>query len=403
MALILVATAVLTACGGGADAGPERASTANARTTGTAGPATPSSPAGTSATRTSAPRTSAPGASAHATPSRTAVDRSRAADGPITGARTAEPITIAFAGDIHFQKQVRALLDDPDTSLASLRPELASADLAIANLETSVTTRGAPEQKDFTFRAPATAFEAVAAAGVDVVTMANNHGVDYGPQGLHDTLSAAAHAPLAVVGIGADADAAFAPYVATIRGTRVAVIGADDVSDPTTAHFSAGPGKAGVASALDPTRLIAAVRAARRTADVVVVYLHWGTELVGCPTDAQRELAHKLAAAGADVVAGTHAHVQLGAGKLDGYDTFVAYGLGNFVWYNRSSQRTITTGVLTISLRGRKVTSARWAPATVQADGIPAFATGERRQEMRRDWADLRSCTDLHGVPEPPV
>lgn len=384
MTLILFAAAMLAACGGRPETGTER-------------------PRATSAPSAHASATSTPSASTRATPSRTPVDRGRAAHGPIDTSPTPSPITLAFAGDIHFQNQVRALLDDPDTSLASLRPELASADLAIANLETSVTTRGAPEQKQFTFRAPATAFEAVAAAGVDVVTMANNHGVDYGSEGLRDTLSAAAHAPLAVVGIGADATAAFAPYVTTIRGTRVAVIGADDVSDPTTDHFSAGPGKAGVASALEPTRLISAVRAARRSADVVVVYLHWGTELVGCPTDAQRVLARKLAAAGADVVAGAHAHVQLGAGKLDGYDTFVAYGLGNFVWYNRSSERTITTGVLTISLRGRKVTSAHWAPATVQATGIPAFATGEHRQEMRQDWADLRACADLRGVPEPPV
>ena len=135
----------------------------------------------------------------------------------------------------------------------------------------------------------------------------------------------------------------------------------------------------------------------------MVVYLHWGRELVNCPTDDQRALARQLAAAGADVVAGSHAHVQLGAGRLDGTDTFVAYGLGNFVWYNRSSVATTTTGVLTVTLTGRTATRAEWSPARIGEDGIPAFADGERAGEMRQKWEHLRSCTDLHGLPQPPV
>jgi poly-gamma-glutamate capsule biosynthesis protein CapA/YwtB (metallophosphatase superfamily) len=288
-------------------------------------------------------------------------------------------------------------------SLAGLRPNLGAADLTIANLETSVTRRGEPEDKEYTFRTSPAAFDALDAAGVDVVSMANNHGVDFGPEGLTDTIAAADEAPLGVVGIGADDARAFAPYVATIRGTKVAVIGSDAVADHTTRNFSAGPAQGGVASALDPARLVAEIRKARQVADVVVVYLHWGTELESCPTSDQRLLARELAAAGADVVAGTHAHVQLAAGQLDGYDTFVAYGLGNFVWYNRSSERTTSTGVLTLTLEGRSVTGSSWAPAMIGEDGVPSFASGDRAAEMRRDWADLRSCSDLRAVPEPPV
>jgi poly-gamma-glutamate capsule biosynthesis protein CapA/YwtB (metallophosphatase superfamily) len=313
------------------------------------------------------------------------------------------PITLAFAGDIHFAGHLEPLLDEPDSSLVRLRPELGAADLTIANLETAVTTRGSPEDKEFTFRASPEAFDAVAAAGVDVVSMANNHGVDYGPEGLEDTLAAAPAAPVGVVGIGADETQAFAPHIATIRGTKVAVIGADAVADHTTRRFSAGPSQAGVASALDPTRLVEEVRKARELADVVVVYLHWGIELESCPTDDQRSLARELAAAGADVVAGAHAHVQLAAGNLDGYDTFVAYGLGNFVWYNRSSERTTSTGVLTLTLEDRSVTKSAWAPARVGEDGVPLFASGERAEQMRRDWAALRACADVNAVDEPPV
>ncbi len=303
------------------------------------------------------------------------------------------PLTLAFAGDIQFEGHLRPLLDDPATALAPIRPQLAAADLTIANLETALTTRGRAEDKAYTFRAPATALDALAAAGVDVVSMANNHGVDFGPEGLADTLAAVDDAPLAVVGIGGDADEAFAPYVATVRGTSVALIGATAFNDPTARHYPAGKDRAGIAVALDPERLLDTVRRARRTNDVVVVYLHWGIEQQQCPTDDQTKLARQLADAGADIVIGSHAHVLLGAGHLG--DAYVGYGLGNFVWRNRRSVAETTTGVLTLTLEGRQVSGAAWAPATVGLDGLPHFATGEHATRMRQDFARLRFCTDL--------
>lgn len=316
---------------------------------------------------------------------------------PVTTPSPDRPVTLAFAGDIHFERQLRSRLDDPTRALAPIRPELSRADLTVANLETAITTGGSPEPKRYTFHAAPSAFDALAAAGVDVVTMANNHGVDYGSDGLATTLDAAADAPLGVIGIGPDARRAFAPYQTTIRGTRVAVLAADAFADPTTDHWAAGPERPGIAAALDPARLLDAVAAARRSADVVVVYLHWGIERVHCPTEDQEELARSLADAGADVVVGSHAHVQLGAGELE--HTFVAYGLGNFVWYGRNSTREATTGVLTVHLDGRHVTGARWAPAMVTGSGLPRFAHGERARAMRHEFAGLRDCTDLEAVP----
>jgi hypothetical protein len=311
------------------------------------------------------------------------------------------PVTLAFAGDIQFEDQLRPRLDDPAAALAPIRPQLSAADLTIANLETSITTRGNAEPKAFTFRAPARALDAMAAAGIDVVSMANNHGVDFGPRGLADTLAAVEDAPLGVVGIGHDADQAFAPYVTTIRGTSVAVIGATAFNDPTARNYPAGEDRAGVAVAVDPARLIQVVKNARRMHDVVVVYLHWGTEGMQCPDSDQREVARELADAGADIVIGSHAHVLLGAGRLD--QTYVGYGLGNFVWRIRRSVAMSTTGVLTLTMDGRRVVAAGLAPAMVGADGLPHFADGDRAREMRRDFAHLRACTDLEPVPEPPT
>ncbi|WP_158220569.1 CapA family protein [Kineosporia sp. A_224] len=305
--------------------------------------------------------------------------------------------TLAFAGDVHFANQVADVLDDPQTGLAELQPYLSTADLAMVNLETAITTRGQEMPKKFHFRAPATAFAALAAAGVDVVTLANNHAVDYGEVGLRDTLAARAKAPIPAVGLGKDAADAYAPAILDVDGAKVAVLGATQVPDWTLATWPARPGRPGVAAASDPARLAAAVRAARKKADVVVVYLHWGTDYTTCPNALQKRTARALADAGADVVVGAHAHRLQGAGWLG--DTYVSYGLGNFVWWRRNSVADATTGVLTLGVEGRRVVSARWTPMLVSADGIPRVPDAAASKRMRQAWDAARDCTGLAARP----
>ena len=216
-------------------------------------------------------------------------------------ARPHTPLTIAFAGDVHFAGVLADRLDDPSTAMGPLTSVLAAADIGILNLETAITTRGAPQAKQFTFRAPPVVFDALKVAGVDVVTMANNHALDYGPNSVPDALAAAQTAGMPVVGLGADDQQAFTPWVTTVRGERVAVIGATAVVDDSLVRtWSAGPGQPGVATAIDGQnqRLVDAVRAARATADTVVVELHYGKDLTTCPTAVQRQLVDDLVAAG---------------------------------------------------------------------------------------------------------
>src|SRR5688572_26063623 len=127
-------------------------------------------------------------------------------------------VTLAFAGDVHFQLNLASLLDHPRGALGPIERVLSSADLTMVNLESAITERGTPESKEleveserYWFRTTPAALDVLAAAGVDVVTMANNHGADYGPIGLQDTLAAIRSGPIPVVGIGRDRRAAFAP------------------------------------------------------------------------------------------------------------------------------------------------------------------------------------------------
>jgi poly-gamma-glutamate capsule biosynthesis protein CapA/YwtB (metallophosphatase superfamily) len=306
--------------------------------------------------------------------------------------------TISFAGDVQFEGMLRSRLDnDPRTALGPIASVLRKADLTALNLETAVTTGGTPAPgKQYTFRAPPSAFTALKAAGVDVVTMANNHGMDYMEGGLRDTLSAIKRAKFPVIGIGQDEAAAYRPYRVTVKDNRVSIIGATQVLDDefVTAWTAAGD-KPGLASAKNQPRLAQAVRQARKNSDTVIVFLHWGTELATCPTPAQRELAAALAEAGADVIVGSHAHVLLGGGYSG--QAYVHYGLGNFAFYNWGPD-TGRTGVLTLTINGRKVLKDTWTPARING-GIPIPDTGTAKQQGLANYKKLRGCADLAATP----
>ena len=307
---------------------------------------------------------------------------------------------MAFAGDVHFEAQLRSRLNDPSTALAPVAAQLSVADLTVVNLETSIGASGTPEPKRFTFQAPAEALDALAAAGVDVATMANNHGMDFGQDGLSDTLATiAADPPLKVIGIGSNAAEAFAPAVVDVRGTTVAVIGAHSADDPTadpTEQWAAGDDTPGVAVVRDPARLAEAVQSAGEAADVVVVFMHWGIQGDRCPSPSQVETARILADAGADIVVGSHAHVVQGSGLLG--DTFVAYGLGNFVWYNPGTGDGSMTGVLTVTVDDGKVVAEQWLPARIQSNGLPRFAEGADAQTLTAEFTQRRGCADLAPI-----
>jgi poly-gamma-glutamate synthesis protein (capsule biosynthesis protein) len=198
------------------------------------------------------------------------------------------------------------------------------ADLVVANLECCISDRGEPADKVFVFRGPPVAAEALALLGVDAVSLANNHSLDYGPDALADTLVHLGAAGVAAVGAGADVDAARRPLVLDAAGRRVAIVACTD--HPRA--FAAGPTRPGVAFAdLDtagpPAWLTAAVRDV--DADLVIVSPHWGPNMVAAPVPHVRRAAGSLVAAGATIVAGHSAHV------FHGFAPPVLFDLGDFV------------------------------------------------------------------------
>lgn len=309
------------------------------------------------------------------------------------------PVTISFAGDVNFElRTARRLSADPGTVFDVAAGQLRKADLTMVNLETSISVGGTKYPKEYNFQAPPSALTALKDAGVDIATMANNHAADYGSVGLAQTLAAIKHSPIPVIGLGKDADAAFAPWYKTVRGLRIAIIAADQVRDESTLpDFSAGPNKPGVANAYRP-QLLSTVRAARARADVVIVYLHWGTEYHACPNAEQPPLADALVEAGATAVVGTHAHVLLGAGwRKDG--SYVAYGLSNYLWWMSFGNEQDDNGVLTLSFEAHKVIGAHFAPAHLDSQGVPVPATGATKARIEAEWQRVRRCAGLLAHP----
>jgi len=303
-------------------------------------------------------------------------------------------ITLSFAGDVNFENRTARLLTNPATAFEPITSVLGQADFTALNLETSVTSRGTPQPKTYHFRTSPVAFTALRDAGVDLITMANNHVLDYGLTGLADTLAAARASGLPYVGIGTDAAAAWAPYVTTVKGTKVAFIGVSQVAE-LASSWVATNSRAGEANAINLRRTLAAVRAARRLASVVVVFMHWGTEGQSCPDPNQLALAPKLAAAGATIIIGAHAHMLQGSGWL--HHTFVAYGMGNFLWWEHSY--STATGVLELTLHPRGPLTARFVPAIVSTSGQPIPLSGAAARRASQHYASLRSCAQLAAAP----
>jgi poly-gamma-glutamate synthesis protein (capsule biosynthesis protein) len=303
-------------------------------------------------------------------------------------------ITLAFAGDVHFAGRVARLLTDPATAFGPIASVLKSADFTAVNLETPVTSRGQPQPKTYHFHATPAAFTALRDAGVDLVTLANNHILDYGQTGLADTLAAAKAAQFPYVGAGVNASAAWAPYVTTINGTKIAIVGVSQVAE-LASSWVATAHRPGEANAINLGTTLHAVRAAKRLAPIVIVFMHWGTEGTACPDPNQLSLAPKLAAAGASIIIGSHAHMLQGSGWLG--HTFVAYGMGNFLWWENSY--STATGVLKLTLHPHAPLTARFIPAVVSSTGQPIVDHGATARRALAHYASLRICAMVSASP----
>jgi len=302
------------------------------------------------------------------------------------------PWTLLAGGDVLLDRTEPEGIDPFD----KVEPGLDSAEVAIVNLEMAITERGEPYDKEFVFRAPGSAALTLAGAGIDVVSIANNHILDYGPEGLSDTISVLDEVGILRPGAGSNNAQAYAPRVMTLgNGVRIAFVAATAVVPGGFAATAERPGVADAKWAIP--RVLAAVRAAAASNDVVVVSVHWGIERETCPNRDQRDLAAELIEAGASLILGHHPHVLQ---PIETFDrTVIAYSLGNFAWHPRYGI-TGDTGVLEITFDGPYIEGYRFHPHVLDyRGGATPISSGERYDRI----VDVIEGRCEQHDPEPPT
>jgi capsule synthesis protein PGA_cap len=271
-------------------------------------------------------------------------------------------VRLAAVGDITFGESVGPTIARlgaayPWTGVAHV---LHSADVTTGNLETAVSLRGTPAVKQYVFRGQPRWLRPVhTLAGFDVLTLANNHAVDYGRTALLDTIHAVRAAHMDPIGAGANAAAARRPAIVTAGGLRIAFLGYSDINPPGFTATADAPGTA----AADPSAIAHDVHAALRRSDVAVCFFHWGVELHPQPNARRHQLAAACLGAGASLVLSAHPHV-FGPVTRPSRHTLVAWTLGNFVF--PSSGVTARTGILHVLLGADGVEGNWTTPATIE-------------------------------------
>ena len=243
-------------------------------------------------------------------------------------------VRLLFAGDVYLSDHVLEAYDAAggiDGVLSQgYQAEIQAADYFVTNEEFPFSTRGTPApDKQFTFRVHPEKVKLMQEMGIDLVTLANNHALDYGRDAMLDTIDTLDRAGIRHVGAGKNLAEARKPAIVELNGRTFAFIGATRVYPE--ADWAAGTDSAGMFSAYDGgAQLAEEVKAAKQQADYVIAYVHWGIEREETPNEVQKSIAHRLVDAGADLVVGAHPHVLQGIEYYQGVP--IAYSLGNFVF-----------------------------------------------------------------------
>lgn len=273
-------------------------------------------------------------------------------------------VTLAFAGDVLFDDNYAItgpVRGDGDIS-KGVSPEvierMQSADIMMLNNEFAYSDRGVPtEGKQFTFRARPETVSYLNDMGVDLVSLANNHAYDYGPEALTDTFDTLRGAGIPYVGAGRNISEARKPVYYIVGDIKIAFVSATQIERLDTPDTrEATEDSPGVFRCWNGERLLETIREADANSDFVVAYIHWGTENVAELDWAQLKQAPELVNAGADLIIGDHPHCLQPIGVVGGVP--VIYSLGNF-WFN---SKTLDTGMVEVVIDETGIVSYQFVP-----------------------------------------
>ncbi|MDK2967609.1 CapA family protein [Lacrimispora sp.] len=313
-------------------------------------------------------------------------------------------VVLSFAGDISFADgyanmsayHARGGIDS--CILPSVKARMSAADIMMINNEFCYSRRGNPlPGKTFTFRADPAMVQNLHTLSVDLVSLANNHVYDYGPDALLDTLDTLSAAGIPCAGAGRNIDEAKEPVYFISGGMKLSFICATQIERSTLFTKEAGTDSPGVLRTDDPALYLDVVKKAKAASDFVVVFIHWGTEGTNYFEEDQRALAHQLIDHGAGLIIGCHPHVLQG---IEYYKSVpIVYSLGNF-WFN---SRTIPTGLVEATVTPYGLDKLQFIPCIQKNCTTDLIVSPDKKQSAIQFMQQLSPSVNIdeEGIIQP--
>ena len=301
--------------------------------------------------------------------------------------------TICFAGDINLDEawSTTQFLNQQENGIRDCISEeliayMQQADVMCLNNEFTYSLQGAPlEGKMYTFRANPERVSILQEMGVDLVKLANNHVYDYGKQALLDTFETLENAGIPYIGAGRNLEEAMKPVYIELDGKTVAFVAASR-AEKYKMTPQATAEEPGILRCYDTTLFLETIAEARKNADFVLAYVHWGTEYSYELQEVQLTTGKEYLDAGADAIIGAHSHCLQGMEYYDGKP--IIYSLGNY-WFN---DKTLDTMLVNLHFYGDDENKS------VEVQVVPALQSGLRTQIAKDEAEQERIYTFLEDI-----
>jgi poly-gamma-glutamate capsule biosynthesis protein CapA/YwtB (metallophosphatase superfamily) len=290
-------------------------------------------------------------------------------------------ISIVFAGDTMMDWSIKDTVKTkgPDYPFRYVKEEIEASDYAVVNLETAVTNHTGVFSKEYNFKSDPIALQGLKNAGFDLISLANNHTMDYEAKGLLDTMHYINTYGLSYIGAGNDSKEAYNSKEVVIKGKKFRFLAFSRVLPSTS--WGAGESSPGLANGYNLDLLEEIVSRESKLCDYLMVYMHWGKERSKHPEPYQVNYARTMIDAGADAIVGSHPHVLQGFQYYKGKP--IAFSLGNFLFPDYVKGNSAETGLLKINIINGKI-GMQFKPYFIKNDTIIKLDPDEEKRILAK-------------------
>lgn len=273
-----------------------------------------------------------------------------------------EEIKILFVGDVMLARGIGDAINSGDNPFKYVKDKFSEYDYVVANLECVVADQGRKQNKKYTFRAPEISTKILKENHIDFVSLANNHVMDYGEQGLLDMIENLEKEDIGYFGAGKNTSEAFSPLTIKHFDTTIDLFGYNNREVYITNSSDSSPG----AASFDDNLVAESLQ--RSKSDLQIPFVHWGVEYSPQESRTQVNFAKNMINNGADYIVGGHPHIIQPTKEISGI--FVTYSLGDFV-FDQMPAVSKESNMLAITIQDKEISSYELIPVRIDAQGFP--------------------------------